>query len=131
MLDDPAGPIERFSWGEFIVNGEVHSAADKDHIRGAGKDIRIVNGKVSAWEERHGHKLTPEMITGISRKEVDILIIGIGVHGLIKVPKETRKAISKMGIPELILAPTPEACRRYNQLTREGKRVALLAHGTC
>jgi len=26
---------------------------------------------------------------------------------------------------------TPDACRAYNPLVREGKRVVLLAHGTC
>ena len=131
MFDDPSGPITHFSWGKYIIDGKVHETKEKGKEIGAGKDIRIVNGKVSAWEERHGHKLTPEMITGISKEDAEILIIGIGVNGLIKVPKETRKVINKLGIPELILAPTPEACRRYNQLVREGRRVALLAHGTC
>jgi len=35
------------------------------------------------------------------------------------------------GIKEVIVEATPDACKRYNKLYGKGKRVALLAHGTC
>jgi len=126
MFDDPRGPIEHFSWGTFVIGGEEHSKT-----AGVGKDIRLVGEEVSAWRERKGHKLKPSMITGVYDREVDVLIIGIGVYGAIECPEKVRDAVREDGISELILEPTPEACATYNAFFREGRRVALLAHGTC
>jgi len=126
MFDDPRGPIESFSWGAFFIDGEEHSTKT-----GVGKDIRLVGEDVSAWRERKGHKLKKSMITGIYDQDIDVLVIGLGVHGTIKCPAKVRKAIYEHGISELILQPTPEACATYNELFHQDKKVALLAHGTC
>lgn len=124
---DPDGPIEEFSWGRFIILGKAHS----DQGEGVGKDIRLIDDEVTDWEERKGHHLRPEMVTGVFDRNLTTLIIGIGVDSAIEVPSETRKYIQDNGITRLILLPTPEACGMYNRLTRSGNRVALLAHGTC
>jgi len=130
QYNDPCGPIEHFSWGRFVVEGVEHASTDQGPI-GAGKDIRIVGSQVSPWRERHGHKLMPEMVAGVYDQGVQVLVVGNGVHGLIKVSKTARKAIAAHGIAHLVVQRTPEACRTYNALSREGLRVALLAHGTC
>ncbi|MBS3784285.1 MAG: hypothetical protein KGY78_07570 [Anaerolineae bacterium] len=126
MFDDPRGPIERFSWGTFIIDGEEHSTSS-----GAGKDIRLIGQDVTTWTERHGHKLKKSMITGVYDRDIDVLIIGLGVHSAIECPDKVKKAIRERGISELILQPTPQACGTYNELFHRGRKVALLAHGTC
>ncbi len=76
MYKSSEGPIQEFSWGRFIVNGKEHSKSSYGVITGAGKDIRIVDGKVSEWKERNGHLLKENIITGIfdetymSRKQI-------------------------------------------------------------
>lgn len=127
MFEDPAGPIERYNWGRFQINGEVHS----EDGEGVGKDIFLVGNEVSAWEERRGHRVKRSMVRRALDAGVEILVIGNGANGALKVPKKTRQAIADAGIDRLIIKKTPEACAEYNQLVREGKRVALLAHGTC
>ncbi len=123
-------PIERFSWGRFDIEGREHS--ENGHgIVGAGKDIRLVGRDVSEWRERQGHRLRRSMVTGIYHQDIDTLVIGIGVESRLKVPKKVIKAIHRRGIERVILRPTPKACKTYNRLFRKGKRVALLAHGTC
>jgi hypothetical protein len=129
MFDDKKGPIEHFSWGKFIIYGKEHSKSDKKI--GVGKDIRLIGKEVSKWKEREGHRLTSDMITGVYDQDIDILIIGIGVEGLIECTEEVKRSIKKNGIKELILEKTPTACKTYNELFHKGKRVALLAHGTC
>ena len=57
MFKDPQGPITQFDWGKFTINGEVHSPD-----QGVGKDIFLSAEGVSAWHEREGHKLKPEML---------------------------------------------------------------------
>lgn len=126
MFDDPRGPIEHFSWGAFVIDGEEHSAST-----GVGKDIRLVGDEVSPWRERKGHKLKKSMITGVYDRDIDVLVIGIGVHGAIACSNKVKKAIREHGIPELTLQPTPQACATYNELFHQGRKVALLAHGTC
>jgi hypothetical protein len=71
------------------------------------------------------------MITGIYDQGIEVLIIGIGVNGAVECPKDVRKSIKANGIKKVILARTPDACALYNALFHQGKRVALLAHGTC
>lgn len=60
-------------------------------------------------------------------KDADYLIVGIGWDGLVQVDEEVR------GIPgvKVEVLKTPDAFKRYSQLRREGKRVALIAHSTC
>ncbi len=123
------GPIERFTWGRFVVRGEEHSETGR--VVGAGKDIRVVGDRVTPWDEREGHKLTPKMITGIYDEDVDVLVIGIGVEKALKCPKRVRKDIHKHGVKRVVLAATPKACKKYNKFVNRGERVALLAHGTC
>jgi hypothetical protein len=126
-FSDPEGPIEEFTWGRFVVLKQVHS----DQGEGVGKDIRLVGSTISEWKERKGHSLTSRMITGVLDQDIDILILGIGVDSMIEVPEDTRQYIHDHGISRLILLPTPKACKKYNELYREGRNVALLAHGTC
>ncbi len=130
LFRDEAGPIEQFAWGCFVIRGEQHGDGS-DGRMGKGKDIRIVGDKVTRWKEREGHRLKRSMITKVYGDDVEVLIIGAGVEGGIEVPEKVRKDVAKHGIPELIVERTPEACRVFNERYREGKRVALLAHGTC
>ncbi|HAF48866.1 MAG TPA: hypothetical protein DCL08_06460 [Anaerolineaceae bacterium] len=127
MFKDSEGPIESFDWGCFVINGEMHSAEGA----GVGKDICIIDGIVTPWSARKGHLLKPKMVSSIIGSGIEILVIGNGVNGALKVPEKTSKAISEAGISELIIEKTPEACAAFNRLYREGESVAFLAHGTC
>jgi len=122
--------IEEFTWGKFVVLGKEHSESEDGRV-GAGKDIRILGDVVTKWKERKGHELTLEMITGIFDHGIDILVIGLGWYGALTCPEAVEQAILHHGITQLILLKTPEACQEYNRLVSEGKKAALLAHGTC
>jgi hypothetical protein len=130
MFDDPNGPIEHFEWGRYIISGKKHAAGKSKQV-GAGKDIRLIGEEVTEWQERKGHLLTPEMVTGVYQQGIQVLVIGIGVDGALQCPEEVKRSILNHGIGEVITALTPEACRLYNMLYHQGRHVALLAHGTC
>ena len=127
MFRDPEGPIEAFEWGQFQIKGEIHSAEGK----GVGKDIFMLGEAVKPWSARKGHKLKPSMVDCALEAGIDVLVIGNGVNGALKVPEKTRKKIHSAGIETLIVEKTPEACRIYNERVRQGEHTALLAHGTC
>lgn len=129
-FQDSAGPIEELTWGRFLICGSAHYETEEGK-KGAGKDIRLIGTQVSEWVERHGHLLSPKMITGVYGLPIDVLIIGIGIESRIEVPDAVIQAIHKHGITNLLIESTPIACKKYNQLFHAGKRIALLAHGTC
>ena len=130
MFDDQNGPIEHYSWGKFIILGEEHSE-DGDVTVGKGKDIILFNNKVKEWKKRKGHNLTKEMVEDAIDKEADILIIGNGADGALSVSRKVIDYIQDQGIKKVIVEKTPEACAEYNKLYHKGKKVVLLAHGTC
>ncbi len=124
------GPIEEVAWGKYVIKGVEHSTGGTEK-KGFGKDIRIIGEKVSEWHERHEHQLRPEMITGIYEQGIQILVIGTGHDGAMKVNDETIESIRKHGIQEIIIEKTPGACRKYNEYFVKGYQVAMLSHGTC
>ncbi len=127
MFEDNEGPIQRFEWGRFTIDGTIHG---EGHL-GVGKDIRLVGETVTEWAERKGHTLTPKMITGVYHLALEVLVIGNGVDGALTCPPDVLDEIRQRGIRDVRVAVTPDACGLYNGLFREGRKVALLAHGTC
>lgn len=125
MFADPKGPITHFEWATFTIDGQIHSPE-----KGVGKDIFLSPEGVSAWHERKGHKLKAGMVRRALALKPEVLIIGNGVEGALEIGKKARKEIEDAGV-KLIVLRTPEACREYNRLYHQGKRVILLAHGTC
>jgi len=124
------GPIQESAWARFVIDGVEHGWVN-DAKAGCGKDIRMIGHEVSEWQERKGHRLSIDMITGVFNREVDTLIIGVGHLGAVDVPDAVVAEIKKRGIPEVQLLRTPAACTLFNQKCAAGERVALLAHGTC
>jgi len=59
----------------------------------------------------------------------EVLVIGTGASGLMKVLPEVEQALEPQGI-KLIDQPTDEACQTYNRLCQSQKVVAAL-HLTC
>lgn len=130
MFTDPEGPIEAFSFGKFVILGEEHAGSGDERV-GKGKDIRMIGKKVERWKEREGHVLDRSMVDGVLDRNVRVVVIGNGESGMLAVPEEVVRFLRKNGIDRVIVLRTPEACREYNRLYREGEKVALLAHGTC
>lgn len=120
LLEDPEGLVEEVRWGCFRISGKDFQ-----------KDIRCVGREPSSWADRRGHLLEEDMITGVWDQKLDVLVIGLGIDGAVQCPKIIQDRLRERGIPEIVVAPTVEACRMYNTYIRSGKRVALLAHGTC
>ena len=66
-------------------------------------------------------------IEPLLRERPDVLIIGTGYDDMVRVEKE----ILAMSSVQVLPLPTPQAVMRYNELRREGRRVAAIIHSTC
>lgn len=129
LFRDEKGPIEQYSFGKFIISGREHS--DYEKRIGAGTDIRLIGTAASEWKDRSGHELSPSMITGVFGSGIEILIIGTGANGALKFSPEILDYVKKNDISDVVLLKTPEACKAFNEEFHKGRKVALLAHGTC
>jgi hypothetical protein len=113
-------PIGRFGFCHFGLL--VYSA-----IPFPGVDLVIHANGWPAIRGSKAHSVSFAEIEPLLREGPDVLIIGIGYSSLVRVEEEIR-GISAVQILPL---PTPEAVRRYNELRRQGKRVAAIIHSTC
>ncbi len=101
-----ARPIDSYGPGFFRIGGAVHQGA-------------LVVSAQSAREWTGLDNLAPiEALIG----EIDVLLIGTGAE-FAAVPAALRSRLEGAGIGVEVMA-TPTACRSFNVLLAEGRRVA-------
>lgn len=106
-------PIDGYGPGFFRIGGEVRE----------GGQLLLPSG-VSGWD---GFDATEAVIAAAA--SIDVLLVGTGEE-MAPIPAAFRKAIEGAGVGIEPMA-TPTACRTYNVLLSEGRRIgaALLAVG--
>lgn len=109
--------IESYTFGNIVVNGKSY------------KDIKIYKGNISPWIFTENHTLTKEDIKEII-EDIDVLVVGTGASGLIKVKPEVIEIAKNKNI-QLIIQPTARAVQEFNLLERNNKKVAGIFHSTC
>ncbi len=111
--------IDSYEFGKITING-----------RSFRSDVKIFPDRVDAsWWRKEGHNLCLQDIQDIIDYSPDVLIIGQGEPGLMKVPASIQHKIGKAGI-EVYVSGTEKAVRLYNELHRKRRTVAAL-HLTC
>ncbi len=112
--------IDDYSFGRIVIDGKLYTS-----------DVIIYPDRVrSNWWRIEGHKLAIDDIKEVLEYSPEILIIGTGAYGVMRVPEDVRKYIEDRGIKTIIL-PTREACKKFNELISKGKRVVAALHLTC
>lgn len=111
--------IDSYSFGKVVVNGTEYN-----------KDIIILPERIiTNWWRLKGHELHIDDISEIVATHPDILIVGTGAYGRMRVLEDTRKHLESEGI-ELLVHETKKACEIYNRV-KDTKRTALALHLTC
>lgn len=111
--------IESYSFGKVVVDGTEYN-----------KDLIILPERIiTNWRRLKGHELHIYDISEIVAVQPDVLIVGTGDFGRMKVLEDTREHIKSEGI-ELIVYKTKKACETYNRV-KDNKRTALALHLTC
>jgi hypothetical protein len=111
--------IEHYSFGKITIEGVTYTS-----------DVIIYPGKVNAsWWRKQGHNLEIDDLVDILPAEPEVLVVGTGAMGMMKVPKETIAHLESKGI-EVHVARTGEAVEIFNELQKD--KVAIAAfHLTC
>jgi hypothetical protein len=112
--------IDSYSFGIMKVDGTEY--------RG---DLIVFPDKVRPnWWRKEGHSLALEDLDDVLAFKPDILVVGKGASGLMKVPTSTEEALQENGI-EIIAAKTGQAWGIFNEQIEKGKKVVGAFHLTC
>ena len=112
--------IEKYSFGKIVVNGVIYT-----------NDIKIIQGTViPEWWRKNGHQVGMDGVKDILDSQPNILVIGKGKYGMMKLTPSLRDRLGNDGI-ELIEKRTSESTKIFNQLYKEGKNVSAGFHLTC
>jgi len=84
----------------------------------------------SAWWRKSGHELAPEDIGEVLDASPEVLVVGTGASGLVKVLPATEALLREKGIT-LMAERTGRACAAYNRMLSEGTKVIAALHLTC
>ena len=112
--------IESYDFGSIVINGTRYTS-----------DIIITGDKIQAsWRRKEGHVLhASDMRAALEEFLPEVVVIGTGYAGMMKVPKETKDYLQTKGI-ELLVERTEKACGLFNTLSKS-KRVLAALHLTC
>ena len=95
------------------------------------QDLKIIQGDVKEnWWRKEGHCLYAADINDILSAKPDVLVIGTGYAGNMRVPVFLRTAIEGHNI-KVIVEKTSESTKTFNRLFAQGKDVAGAFHLTC
>lgn len=115
--------IDSTSFGEVVIDGQKYG------------DVLIVGGDVIPRKRRllermfgTSHVLSMEEIQRLLSNSPEVVVIGTGQSGVLKVKEEQRKLLSSKA--QLVELDTPQAIDEYNRLSKD-KRVNALIHTTC
>lgn len=111
VIDANAQVIRSYAPGRFNVAGIVYERA-----------IVVFPGKTEAWNiGRGGASFSPGDFGIFQGGDIDILLVGCGAQGVFL--PELREQLKQQGITADFM-DTGAACRTYNVLMAEGRRVA-------
>jgi len=111
--------IDSYTFGRIVINGKTYTS-----------DVIIYPNRVdAAWWRKEGHLLQLLDVEKALQAKPDVVVIGTGYAGIMRVPRETRDQISAQGI-EVKVERTSKAVEMYNDLQGAGIVIALL-HITC
>lgn len=114
--------IASYDFGVIAINGKRYTT-----------DLIIFPDRVrDRWWRREGHRLHLEDLQEILdvKNSIDVLVVGTGYSGIMQVPDEVVKELSSRNI-EIIVQPTKQACKTFNELLGSGRRVVAALHLTC
>ncbi len=112
--------VEEYEFGRIKIGERMF----KNDIIICGDEI------LEKWWRKEGHRLSLDDLKWLKEKKFEILVIGTGYYGIMKVDKDVISYFKERGI-EVIVKDSKEAVKEYNNLIEEGKKAALAIHLTC
>ena len=111
--------IDSYQFGLIVISGKNYTS-----------DVIIFPDRVKDnWRRKISHQLRLDELSEAIAEKPEVLVIGTGASGLMKVLPEVKPSLEAQGI-KLIAEPTKEACNIYNRLCHS-QRIVVALHLTC
>ncbi len=111
--------IEHYSFGNITIDGQTYTS-----------DVIIFPDRVySSWWRKEGHLLQVTDLKDVIKAKPEVLIVGTGAYGVMKVPEQTIEHLKSNGI-EAYIENTKNAVELYNKIASKKSAIAAL-HLTC
>lgn len=111
--------IQDYRFGSMTVDGTMYT-----------KDLILLPDRIlTPWWRKEGHLLQIEDLKEVIAVQPDLLVIGTGAYGVMKLSDRINTHFKDAGI-ELRAAPTTEAWKLYNKF-HNNPRLAGAFHLTC
>ena len=105
--------IDSYDFGRIVIDGKRYNS-----------DLIIFPDKVrDGWWRKEGHRLSIEDLEEVLQAKPEVLVVGTGYYGFMKVPREVKEYLGSRKI-ELVVENTKEAFKTFNRLTSTKKVVA-------
>jgi hypothetical protein len=113
--------IESYRFGRIRIDGTDYA-----------KDLMIVGGRVHSpwWRDAGGHTYAPGDLRPLIDKAPEVVCLGTGFFGRVRVRDETLEAFAELGT-RVVRDRTGRVVEEFNRLAREGRDVAAALHLTC
>ncbi len=119
--NSPTMKIDSYSFGSIQIDGKDYST-----------DVILLGGDVQSpwWREAGGHVYAVEDFEELVAAAPEVVVLGTGYFGRVKVLDETISALAEAG-SEIVVERTGGAVECFNRFADEGRDVAAALHLTC
>jgi len=111
--------IESYAFGRMDVDGRPYTS-----------DLIIFADRINdSWWRKTGHSVCLEDIEDVFKEKSEVLVIGTGFYGLVKVEEEVKSHAQSQGII-LVIKKTEKAVQSFNTFASKKKTIGAF-HLTC
>ena len=113
--------IDSYSFGSIQIDGKDYAS-----------DVVLLGGDVKSpwWREAGGHVYAPTDIEEVVAAAPEVVVLGTGYFGRVKVLEETLTGFADIG-SAVIVEKTGRAVETFNRLAAADRDVAAALHLTC
>ena len=111
--------VDSYSFGRMEISGKIYTS-----------DLIVFPNKINpSWWRKTGHRLCLEDLQEIFEEKFDVLIVGTGYSGLMKVDKDVIQHAKSTGF-DIIIENTKKAVELFNVISEKKNTIAAF-HLTC
>lgn len=114
--------IQEYKFGSITIDGKNYC-----------HDVEIRwTGEVLPWQRKESHLIEPADLERGLKENPEMIILGTGANGRLKVPEAIPQLLEEKGI-KLVINLTEEAVKTFNLLDcqKEKPRIIAFLHLTC
>ncbi|MFC2061114.1 MTH938/NDUFAF3 family protein [Elusimicrobiota bacterium] len=110
--------IDSYNFGNIVIDGKEYKC-----------DVLITGDRIKSWWRKEGHMLQVVDLEAVFNEKPEVLVIGCGASGIMKIKEEVAEKCGDLGI-ELFSLNTGDAVEKFNEVNMH-KKTACGLHLTC